>query len=399
MKKELTIGLLGAPLNSTNLGCLALTFSLLKLLNEIEDESDFSFKYVVFESDPDIDAKKRCCNTIGVSEEKIKLIKAYAIHIKRSYVKHLHHNLSMIRAIKKCDLVIDITAGDSFTDIYGKNRFNSTTFVKQLVEFLHIPFVLGPQTYGPFESSWAIEKAGRVIRRANLVFSRDTISAQVVKEIASTQAIVTTDLAFQLPYKYNNNRNGSTKKTLVGFNISGLLLNNPTETATERAFSLRTNYDQYVKDVVDYLNSQEKYEIYLIPHVEEDLKAIQMFHDLYPGTRIVDVFKNPVDIKNCISGMDIFIGSRMHATIAAFSSGVVTIPVAYSRKFDGVFNLIEYEFTVDLQSLSTEEAVNKTIRYIEERAMLQEGLHVSQKKAKLFGDITKNKLKEFIENL
>ena len=124
-----------------------------------------------------------------------------------------------------------------------------------------------------------------------------------------------------------------------------------------------------------------------------------MFHDLYPETKMVDVFKNPVDIKKCISGMNIFIGSRMHATIAAFSSGVVTIPVAYSRKFEGVFNLIDYEFTVDLQSLSTEEAVNKTIQYIENRAMLQESLQVSQKKAKQFEDITKNKLKEFIENL
>ena len=38
----------------------------------------------------------------------------------------------------------------------------------------------------------------------------------------------------------------------------------------------------------------------------------------------------------------------MHATIGALSSGVPTIPLAYSRKFSGVFGTIQYPYTIDL---------------------------------------------------
>ena len=43
------------------------------------------------------------------------------------------------------------------------------------------------------------------------------------------------------------------------------------------------------------------------------------------------------EVKWCISKLDWFVGSRMHATIAALSSGVPCAAIAYSRKFRGVF--------------------------------------------------------------
>ena len=44
-----------------------------------------------------------------------------------------------------------------------------------------------------------------------------------------------------------------------------------------------------------------------------------------------------MEAKSHISGMDFFIGSRMHACIAAYSSGVPVFPLGYSRKFTGLF--------------------------------------------------------------
>ena len=40
----------------------------------------------------------------------------------------------------------------------------------------------------------------------------------------------------------------------------------------------------------------------------------------------------------------------MHATIAAFSSGVPVVPMAYSRKFDGVFGTLGFDRSVDCTS-------------------------------------------------
>ena len=62
--------------------------------------------------------------------------------------------------------------------------------------------------------------------------------------------------------------------------------------------------------------------------------------------------------------MDILIGARMHGTIAAFTCEVACIPTAYSPKFAGLFKSVGYDTLVDLTTLSTVAAVEKTMEYI-----------------------------------
>ena len=90
--------------------------------------------------------------------------------------------------------------------------------------------------------------------------------------------------------------------------------------------------------------------------------------------------------------MDIFIGSRMHSTIAAFSAGVLTIPVSYSRKFEGLFNSLEYEYVINGKTEDSESAFNKTLQYIENRKELLETQKKSQK-------LIEDKKKSFIISL
>src|SRR5690606_33179841 len=76
---------------------------------------------------------------------------------------------------------------------------------------------------------------------------------------------------------------------------------------------------------------------------------------------------SPVDAKSWISGLDAFVGSRMHATIAAFTSGVPTVPAAYSRKFAGFFGHVGYPVRVDLTTEGTDEAVAQTLDLVARR--------------------------------
>lgn len=70
----------------------------------------------------------------------------------------------------------------------------------------------------------------------------------------------------------------------------------------------------------------------------------------HPNLILAPLFLSPVDAKNYISGMDFFMGARMHSTIAAFSSGVPVVPMAYSRKFNGLFiDTLDYNHLVDLK--------------------------------------------------
>ena len=70
--------------------------------------------------------------------------------------------------------------------------------------------------------------------------------------------------------------------------------------------------------------------------------------------------------KSYISSLGAFTGARMHATIAAFSSGVPTVPFAYSKKFAGLYGSLGYDFIVDARELDTPEAVLRTVRFLTE---------------------------------
>ena len=206
--------------------------------------------------------------------------------------------------------------------------------------------------------------------------------------------IVTTDLAFQLPYCKTRKENCKIK---VGFNVSGLLTKYGFEGGNNN-FTLKTDYDKYVDNILNYFSDETKYEIYLIPHVGNDEKLIDMLAKKHAAFHVIPLCNNPVSIKSEIAQMDIFIGSRMHATIAAFTSGVVTIPVAYSRKFYGLFELVKYEHTIDLQELTTEEAVERTINKIENWKNIQEDQRYSLNISKRYSDLLYTEMKNMVQH-
>jgi polysaccharide pyruvyl transferase WcaK-like protein len=68
--------------------------------------------------------------------------------------------------------------------------------------------------------------------------------------------------------------------------------------------------------------------------------------------------------------MDIFLGARMHSTIGAFSAGVPVIPFSYSRKFEGLFQSLEYPYVLNARELDTNACLKKTIEWIDNCSIL-----------------------------
>ena len=93
---------------------------------------------------------------------------------------------------------------------------------------------------------------------------------------------------------------------------------------------------------------------------------------MFPNSIVIDDINSPIDAKNYISAMDVVIAARMHATIAGVSSGVATIPVAYSRKFRGLYDSIGYDYVLDLKALDTYQAVEQTMGWIDNYKKLTE---------------------------
>ena len=141
-----TIGLFGVALHSTNYGVTALGISQIAMLESIAEEIGCTFKYIVFSGEL---KKETDCIKNYIPVEKVEFVDIVRIKTGFKGIQSLKKN------IQKCDAIIDLTYGDSFSDIYGMKNFVLYSVPKIITEKLHIPLILGPQTYGPFKSKMA----------------------------------------------------------------------------------------------------------------------------------------------------------------------------------------------------------------------------------------------------
>ena len=374
------IGVLGAAMRSPrtvggNLGCLALGYSFFEIMNMIAKQSDMHIQVIAI----------RAITIKGFIRQIVKKLIGRK-DIVSEYYSSLYDNLEfttgfvllvggrrfLFPSVKRCSCVFDFTAGDSFTDIYGQERFYDRTGLKKKIIDSGIPLILGSQTVGPFKDADVQKYAVEVIERCKAVFVRDGQSKQYVEQISQAKPILTTDVAFFLPYNKSENRDGKKK---AGFNPSGLLWEGGY--TGDNQFGLTVDYQKYCKTIIEYLTSKG-YEVHLILHAyspkirtglyhaDNDKLAVDALHEAFPETIVSPYFTTPMEAKSYISGMDLFIGARMHATIAAISAGIPVIPFSYSRKFEGLFSSLEYPYIVEGTKWETEEAIKKTKEWLDQ---------------------------------
>ncbi len=277
----------------------------------------------------------------------------------------------LYREARQCDVVLDISAGDSFSDIYGRRRFIFNLLAKLAVILARTPLVNSPQTLGPFKLWWGRVAATFLMHRSSAVVSRDVMSTDYAKSLGIFQVIEATDVAMRLPY--TKAATGKGKKVKVGFNVSGFLYDGHHE--QENMVLLKTNYPAMCHALVKYFHNHPDCELHLVSHViggySDDFRPAEKLATEFPGVVLVPRFKDPSAAKSYISGLDFFFGSRMHACIAAFSSGVPVVPIAYSRKFAGLFSSLGYNATVDCMSMTDTEIVAKVIEGFANRNTLK----------------------------
>ncbi|WP_179378112.1 polysaccharide pyruvyl transferase family protein [Jannaschia marina] len=253
--------------------------------------------------------------------------------------------------LKKTDVVVDIGGGDSFADIYGTRRLRLMFALKALAHLARKPYVFAPQTVGPFTRRSSRIGARMHLNRCALVAVRDAPSRDHMHDLGvREEPILASDVALRMPADPAPDLGSGLK---VGLNVSGLLMAGGYTGRNE--FGIELDYPALIDALIAYFRGQGA-EVHLIPHVivpegpmtgEDDYRACAALAEAHPGTVLAPAFASPPEAKGYISAMDFFMGARMHACIAAFSTGVPVVPMAYSRKFAGLFGSLGYERTVD----------------------------------------------------
>lgn len=358
-RPTVTVALVWHQMNSDNLGVGALTLANLAILRKAAEEAGCPVRFLIMGwRDP------RPWYETPDDVENVPLRTRHLVSLKGPFSE----------ALARADLVFDIGGGDSFTDIYGPKRFLTVWGTKARALLKGKPLVLSPQTIGPFESRWARVLARSVMNRARLIVSRDAPSTAFLTAMGVRGDVLeATDVAMRLPYSPPPPREDGCVH--VGLNVSGLLMSGGYTGANQ--FGLTVNYPHLVRDIIGWFQSQDNVQVHLVGHVqsqtqpiEDDQRAGETLAAEFPGAVLAPEFTSPVEAKSYVAGMDFFMGARMHATIAALSSGVPVVPMAYSRKFRGVFETLGYDHVADMKTAETEAVLAQIKTAFENRHRL-----------------------------
>lgn len=278
-----------------------------------------------------------------------------------------------LKQLMSCDAVLDLGAGDSFSDIYGSGGFDRQVAVKQLAIDMGKPLILLPQTYGPFSHASSRKLARKLIGHSALVATREVNGLKELRRLMEVELddrfSLCPDIAFALRPTVIPKQSFLTPSgdgPLVGINISGLLWKSNVD------FKLASNYKELCRRLIRWAMEIPDARLLLVPHVFNKRNSLvvlasQGLHedsdlDLCSelaaetqerwGSRVSTVahpYSAP-QLKTIIGGCDFFIGARMHACIAGISQAVPTITLAYSKKAAGVMGVAGVdELVVDLR--------------------------------------------------
>ena len=381
-RRPLSVCLFGVPGAHLNLGVGALRAATLGGLLAREPDADVT----VFD-----DGWGRRAGHAFVAGRPVSITLHGARHSRRYHRPESYLNMRVSAAlgglrntglarIDAADAVLDVSGGDSFSDLYGEHRFRTVAWPKRLALLRRRPLVLLPQTYGPFASARLRAEAAALVRGASAAWARDPDSYAALADLLGAdfdparhhQGV---DVAFALEprtpdepaYQWLAGWFDAATGPVVGINVSGLLARSTDGGWSGRStgrgrssggrgrsstgggrFGLTGDAHRVAQRLGELLLDLPDTRVIIVPHVhtpngaDDDRAASERLHAaLAPryGERIAlcPAGLDPHQTKWVIARTSWFCGMRMHATIAALSSGVPAAILAYSDKAGGVF--------------------------------------------------------------
>jgi len=289
------------------------------------------------------------------------------------------------------DIVIDLS-GDSFSDWGARSVVNAQGILIAIL--LKKPIVMYSQSIGPFKSGYSLFLAKFCLNRTKLIIVREEVTKAYLQQIG-IKSYLTADCAFLLePTSFENTseillKEGiytNNNRPIIGISVSQLINElGDVKTSNENVIVL--------KQMVDYLAEKLNAQVVFVPHVIapkeylcDDRFAAEKIYKIVKNKSKITLIKNeysPEELKGIIGQCDSFIGARMHANIAALSSYIPTIAIAWSHKYVGIMRALGQEkYVCDFKTMNFEELKSKIDDLWDNREKIREELKLKVKAQK-----------------
>ena len=318
----------------------------------------------------------------------------------------------------QADIVIDL-GGDSFSDKGARSPINIAAILIALI--LRKPVVIYSQSIGPF-TKLTMPLAKVCLNKAHFITVREGVTKRYLETIGVKNTVMyeLADCAFALnpitPVEAKDImvEEGIYREDLplVGISVSGLVarLAERSSSKLQALEDQRNSYLALMAQLVDFLTEIMQVQVVFVPHViaprwwlPDDRVVGQEIYALVMNKAKVCLIEHdytPEELKGIIGQCDLFIGSRMHANIAALSMHIPTIALGWSHKYAGIMERLGLgQYVCDYSSVTAEELISKVSNAWTKRREIKEQLASKVEREKESALLGAKLVKELIDSL
>lgn len=253
--------------------------------------------------------------------------------------------VAYVKLLQQCDAMI-MTGGDVLSLDYSAGSLLKWVAQAETALRHKVPVVLWASSIGPFSANARIEAfMARHLARYASLSTRESDSQAYLLSLGLNGGVQTADPAFVLqpePFDINGLLPVRSEEGILGFNTS-MVVSLYRKTPESKA-ALEDEIVAFWRKVLD----ETGLSILLVPHVDpldggelhSDTvymnRLLTKLGDTSGRIRLAPRTLNAAQLKHLISHCRYFIGARTHSTVAALSTGVPTLSIAYSVKAKGI---------------------------------------------------------------
>lgn len=411
--------------NGMNKGNLALLWSTINTIREFVPGIQFVLMYRGSDgsySDMDLQEQEMIgmidpLKPIRTITSVLKLIDCLRIRYLNDGFLSVSSSSSFFEYVDS-DLIV-VIGGDTMSgnrgrfDLYTLNPFINIAYAL----ILNKPVILYGESIGNYTNSFIGFAAKTIFNRSKLIIVRDPISKRYLDiNVRNPNMYLTADSAYALDAAPKSRAHeilleegisNNIQRPLIGINMSGYIGKYKKGHNKNKAEEyLVHTISRTIEQIIETLNAH----IIMIPHVYDPGSDDRIIiNNIYTNVQNaykskVNVIKgiySPQELKSIIGLCDLFIGARMHTTIASTSMLVPTIGIAYSHKMHGIIGemLHQEKYIIDINELTSKKLIDILLDAWENKDQIKSELEIiipEMKTKALSGGIL---VKHFVDNM
>lgn len=292
--------------------------------------------------------------------------------------------MKSLKVLNQSDIII--VCGGGFL---GGKKFNSLIHLHQIfiATFLNKKVFLWGTSIEPPTNNTIKKLTEMVIGRLDHVYSREAITTRYLKTfLPSEKYSFTPDLAFMVPKVTSNDVKSILKslpkdRTLIGITVRHWHF----PKSVDKIAALK-QYTLSIASMITEFTKNRNSTFVFIPQVifdgDDDRMICREIREMLPQEIrhhfiILEQDLSPSEIKDLISNLYIFVGTRMHSNIFATGALIPTVAIAYESKTNGIMNMLELDnYVIDIEDVTPSNLIERVTQCYSLREELSQHLSV-----------------------